>query len=350
MMNETKDYYSILGVKETATTEEIKKAYRAKALKLHPDNNKSPDAESQFKELAEAYGVLSDDQKKERYNAIRNGEDMFSNFAWGGFANRKQATSAVDGEDAVAYCDLTLEEVFSGCKKDIPYRKNILCEKCKGTGCKETFQPINCTDCNGTGQVKRVVQQNANARFINITMCSICNGRGKIIKEEHKCEQCKGLSFVAKDETISIDIKKGTPDQAIMRVIGQGNTGLFGGQNGNLYIRIRYKKHEYYSVDDSNNIIYLANITPSQAVLGDKVEVPSIDGQKIIIEIPEGTSQDDLFTQQGMGLPMFKTDNRTDYIIVIKIKINKANNAKIVDLYKEIRDLEQIKETQNNVY
>ncbi|MEM4649388.1 MAG: molecular chaperone DnaJ [Candidatus Bathyarchaeia archaeon] len=297
-----KDYYEILGVPRNATKEEIKRAYRKLALKYHPDVNKSPDAEEKFKEISEAYAVLSDDEKRRQYDlyghegigAKYTYEDIFKGvdfddifkdlgFDFGFsrifeefFGGEKFRERYTRGSDIVYDLEIGLEDVAKGIKTQIEVPKKEICSACKGSGA-EPGGLITCPKCNGTGQIQ-YTRVSGFTRYVRIEPCNACMGRGSTIKIS--CKQCHGTGVIERKRLITIKVPKGVEDGVRLRIKGEGNPGVNGGEPGDLYVVVKIKKHPFFE-RKQNNIYYKTNISFPEAVFGTKIEVPTIRQEKV---------------------------------------------------------------------
>ena len=342
-----RDYYEVLGVTKSASADEIKKAYRKMALKYHPDKNPdNKEAEEKFKEAAEAYDILSNEDKKARYDRFghagmggpagggggfngqgMNMEDIFSQFGdifGGGFGDffggggqqrgggrRQQGTR---GSNLRVKLKLNYEEIANGANKKIKVKKFVTCDPCGGSGAKDKNSVSTCTQCNGSGQVRQVTQTFLGA-MQSITTCPTCHGQGTIIT--HKCTSCKGEGRVMGEETISIDVPAGVEEGMQLSMSGRGNAGERGGAAGDLLILIEEEKHEELK-RDGNDVQYVLNLSFPDAVLGTQVEVPTIDG-KAKIKIPAGTQSGKFFRLKGKGFPTVNGYGKGDQLVIVKI-------------------------------
>jgi len=295
-----RDYYEVLGVDRTATDEEIKKAFRKLAFQYHPDHNHDDGSTDRFKEINEAYEVLSDSDKRAAYDRFGHGgaEGLFGRgfegFDFGGFGDIFDAffggaTTATRqaprrGADLHYKLNITFEEAAFGCEREIDISRTENCSLCQGVGSKPGSQPARCQNCNGTGQVRRA-QQTIFGRFVNTTTCSQCHGEGRIITEP--CPQCRGTGREKRQRNIMVKIPAGVDDSSQLRLSGEGEAGLRGGSMGNLYITLSVLPHEFFS-RDGDNILYELPINFAQAALGAEVEVPTLDG-KVKLKVPAGS-------------------------------------------------------------
>ena len=338
-----RDYYEVLGVEKTATPEELKKAYRKLALQYHPDRNPGDkEAEEKFKEAAEAYDVLSNPDKKARYDQFgmagmegaygQGGMDMndiFSQFGdlfgdlfgggfrtgFSGFGGASRRVS--QGSNLRIKVKLTLEEIATGCEKKIKVNKYVPCESCGGTGARNNSYET-CSHCHGSGivtEVKRTILGQMQTQ----SACPYCGGEGKIIKD--KCHECHGNGIVKKDEIITIKIPAGVQDGIQLAMRGQGNAAPRGGIAGDLIVLIEEIEHETFERQDAN-LYYNAFITFSQAALGASVEIPTLDG-KVKIKIEPGTPSGRVVRLRGKGLPVMNGYGKGDMLVSLNVWVPK---------------------------
>ncbi|MFQ5612475.1 MAG: molecular chaperone DnaJ [Anaerolineae bacterium] len=314
-MSNKRDYYEVLGVSRSAGKDELKKAYRSLARKYHPDVSQEPDAETKFKEVNEAYEVLSDDEKRAVYDRFGHSglgnmgggfadfrdpfeifEELFGSF---GFSTRQRRTTARKGRD-LRY-DLTLEftEAVFGTEKEIEVPRQETCPRCNGNGAEPGTSPIRCPDCNGTGEVRRQA-----GFFINITTCPRCRGAGEIVTSP--CTECRGRKRVVNTRKLSVRIPAGVDDGMQIRLAGEGESGVGGGPPGNLYVVVRVKPHPYFHRIENDIHVELA-INVTQAALGDEVEVPTLDGTQTVT-VPAGTQTGDTVRLRNYGVPRLRRD------------------------------------------
>ena len=339
-----RDYYEVLGVGKTASADEIKKAYRKLAVKYHPDKNPgNKEAEEKFKECAEAYEVLSNTEKRQRYDQFghdglrgagvhdyshMNVDDIFSNFGdifgdiFGGGSRRRQSPNAPQrGLDLETFVELSLNEIAAGCEKSIEFTRQDTCPECSGTGCAKGSSPKVCTTCGGNGQV-------ANSRmggfFQMLTTCPTCGGKGKIIT--NPCPKCHGRATVAVKRKVKVKIPAGVHEGQAVRVRGEGEPGKNNGPRGDLYCYVKISEHPFLMRDDSN-LIAVVPISFTQATLGASIDVPSLDGPKKLT-IPAGTQYGDVFRIRNQGLPDMRTGRKGDELIRVTIEIPRKLSEK----------------------
>ncbi|MFN3704806.1 MAG: molecular chaperone DnaJ [Thermoflexales bacterium] len=328
-----RDYYEVLGVPRNATQEEIKKAFRRLARQYHPDVNKDKDAEAKFKEINEAYEVLSDEQKRAAYDRYGHagaqgpdgfgGEgfsdinDIFSEF-FGGFARASAQSRRAPRRGADLRYDLRvdfLEAVF-GTQKEIEVTRSKTCPRCNGTGAEPGTFPTRCRTCNGTGEVRRV-QQSILGAFVNVMTCPTCNGTGEVINVP--CRECGGRKQVRATQRLVVNIPAGVDTGTQIRLNGEGEPGINGGPPGNLYVVINVASHPFFRRKDDDIIIELS-INIAQAALGDEIEVPTVDGKEKLV-IPPGTQSGSVFRIKGKGVPHLRRNNRGDQLVLVNVQV-----------------------------
>ena len=325
------DYYEMLGVPRNASDEEIKRAFRKLAKLHHPDRNREPGAEEKFKEINEAYQVLSDPEKRRRYDRYGRVdiEGGFSDFGFGGLGDifesfwgdvfgtsfgRTAQRVPQKGDSLQSYLTLSFEEAVFGCNKEVEIQRIEFCPSCHGIGSEPGTNPETCPDCRGTGQVRRV-QQSIFGRFTHITTCSRCVGSGAVIN--NPCSQCKGRGRIKVKRKIRVNIPAGVDEGYRLRLDGEGGAGLYGGPPGDLYITLSVKSHNLFHRDGSD-ILYELSINFAQAALGDEVRVPSLDG-KLDLKIPSGTQNGKTFRFKGKGVSHVDARGRGDLLVKVSI-------------------------------
>ena len=317
-MAEKRDYYEVLGVDRNASAEEIKKAYRSLARKLHPDVNKAPDAEERFKEVKEAYDVLSDEQKRAQYDRYGHidpnqgfGGGGFSGADFGGFGDifdmffgggsRRDPNAPQRGSDLQYTMTIEFKEAVFGVEKDITIPRTETCDTCRGSGARPGTKPETCSVCRGTGQ-QEIVQNTPFGRIVNRRLCSQCGGTGRVVRD--KCATCRGTGKVKRQRTIHVRIPAGVDEGAQIRLSGEGEAGSRGGPPGDLYIVIRVKPHEFFD-REGDDIYCEVPLTFAQAALGDEIEVPTLT-EKVKLRIPAGTQTGTYFRLKGKGVPRLR--------------------------------------------
>ncbi|MCM3566561.1 molecular chaperone DnaJ [Neobacillus mesonae] len=350
-----RDYYEVLGLSKSASKDEIKKAYRKLSKKYHPDINKEPDADEKFKEIAEAYEVLSDDQKKAHYDQFGHTdpnqgfggfgggsdfggfggfEDIFNTFFGGGGSRRRDPNAPRQGADLQYTMTVDFEEAAFGKETDIEIPREETCETCHGTGAKPGTKPETCKHCNGSGQVS-VEQNTPFGKIVNRRTCHYCNGTGKEIKQ--KCSTCGGNGKVKKRKKIHVKIPAGIDDGQQLRMAGQGEGGINGGPAGDLYIVFHIRPHEFFE-RDGDDIYCEMPITFVQASLGDEIEVPTLHG-KVKLKIPAGTQTGIKFRLRGKGVPNVRGYGVGDQHIQIRIITPTKLSEKQKQLLREFAEV-----------
>ncbi len=362
-----RDFYEILGVNKNSSQDEIKSAYRKLAMKYHPDRNPGDkEAEEKFKECAEAYEVLSDPEKRARYDrfghqGVNQGgyqgfgdiNDIFSRFSdifgsfgggsifddfFGGGTSRRQRRQGVPGNDLKINLKLTLEEIAEGIEKTIKVKRFKQCSACNGTGAKTGSGYVSCQNCNGSGEIRQV-SRSLFGQFVNVSECPHCGGEGRIIKE--KCEACTGSGRVKSESTIKVNIPAGVSEGNYIPLRGQGDAGIRGGQTGDLYVYIQEEKHKYFQrVED--DIIYDLEISIPEAILGATVEVPTLDG-KAKLTIEPGTFAGTILRMDKKGIRHLNGYGRGSQLNRVNIYIPKKINSKEKEMLRELMKSENFK-------
>ncbi len=363
-----RDYYEVLNVPKTSSNDEIKSAYRTLALKYHPDRNKSPEAEEKFKEISEAYAVLSDREKRTRYDTyghvgteevFRGSEDnfaeIFKDMGFGGVGdifeqifggmggnsrNRNDPFGfgsrgggrRIRGRDLLYDVDMTLEDVLKGIKREIEIPSIENCSTCSGTGASPGTSVKKCTTCNGQGQTRRIYNQNQFSTFISLETCNTCHGEGKII--EKPCSVCKGNGKINKNNHINIDIPSGVEDGTTLRMSGKGEH-IQGGVDGDLIIRVHVLPHDIFKVLDDGDLMCNFEVSFIDLILGCETRVMTLDGSEKL-KIPSGTKANHIFKIKGKGLPRYGKFGRGNQYVKIEVKLPDKINEKQKNLLKDL--------------
>lgn len=351
-----RDLYEVLGVEKTATDDEIKKAFRRKARKLHPDVNKAEDAEEQFKELNEAYDVLSDANKRAQYDrfgtipgAAGSGSpyvdfsdifgggfgmgDLFSSFFGGAAGGAAQMRR--EGRDMGVGLRLTLEEVAAGAKKEIVYDRLSPCPDCGGSGLGPDGRQVTCPDCHGQGRVV-TVQRTFLGDMQTASTCPRCNGTGTTI--ENPCPECEGQGRVPDRQRITVEIPAGIRDGQQLRLSGFGEAGMQGASTGDLIVTCRIMPHDFFE-RDGDNLHTRVNVSIVQACLGAEIEVEGImEGETVTVRIPEGCQNDQVVRTRGYGMPRFKSEARGDLFTHVTVVVPKKLTKRERELLEELAD------------
>ncbi len=356
-----RDYYEVLGVSRTADGPEIKKAYRAMALKYHPDRNPNDaEAEQKFKEAAEAYEVLSDDQKRSTYDRFgheglagggfqdfSSSQDIFDAFSdifgdffgFGGGGRSRRGPRPQAGADLRYNLTIAFEEAVKGTEADLQIPKEIECEVCAGSGVEPGHQPETCKHCNGQGQIFQ------SQGFFRISSpCPICRGTGQMIA--HPCKKCRGNGVVQETKTVKVNIPAGVDNGSRLRLQGEGEPGRNGGPPGDLYVVLSVKEHPKFT-RQGQDLITTAEISFSQAALGDKIEIPTLE-ESIPMEIPRGTQSGKSFRLKGLGIPFIGSSRKGALVVNIKVKTPTKLSKRQEELLRELGELESEKTRKKN--
>jgi len=358
-MTTKRDFYEVLGVGKNASPDEIKKAFRTLAPKYHPDRNPGDhEAEENFKEIAEAYEVLKDPEKKRLYDtyghdAFMSGMgsgfhvdpfDIFSQFFGGGglgdlfgFSSQRGGSRTRDraGEDLQIRLSLTLEEVSTGVSKKIKVKRLVKCDTCKGNGAEPGASIDTCPSCEGRG-VKRTVQRSFFGQMVTESICPVCEGQGK--RASKKCSACHGETRIRREETLEVKIPAGVEQGNYLSLQGQGNIGPHGGTAGDLIVIIEVKPHKFFE-RHGDSVVCLLNLSFSEAALGTKVEVPTLYG-KVELNIPAGTQSEEVFKLQGKGLPRLQSSYVGDQLVKIHVHTPQRLSGEERELFQRLQELE----------
>lgn len=358
-----RDYYEVLGVSKTATQDELKKAYRKRARKYHPDLNKdNPEAAEKFKECNEAYSVLSDEQKRAQYDqfgpeAFENGgmgggpgaggfggfggfggsgmEDIFDMFFGGqGRGGRSNNAGPQRGADLRYDMEITFEEAAFGVEKEISLKRAERCEHCHGEGAEPGSKVETCPECHGSGYV-RFTQNTMFGQMVNERPCSRCHGEGKIIS--NPCKECGGSGTVKKTKKLKVKIPAGVDNGSRLRVGGEGEAGLKGGPSGDLYVYLYVKPHKFFE-RDGTTVLCEVPINIVQATLGAEIKVPTLDGQ-VTMKVPEGTQPGKVMRLKGKGIPSLRGGGRGDQLVRMKVVVPTKLTDKQKDALQKFADI-----------
>jgi len=325
-MSAKRDYYEVLEVGREASADDIRKASRPRARQYHPDVNKNGDAEERFKEVNEAYEVLSDQDKRVAYDrfghrGVAGGAGDFTGFSdlgdifesfFGGFSGTRPQKGPIPGEDLRVNLSLSFEEAVFGVERELDVDYLATCSTCSGTGAEPGSKRIRCVECAGTGQVRRM-RSSMFGSFVNVSTCPRCHGQGEVIP--NPCHVCKGQQRVRASKRIQVTIPPGVDDGTRVRLASEGNAGVDGGPAGHLYAFISVKPHAYFQ--RKGNDIYLnINVNVAQAALGDEIEVPTLDGD-VKLTIPSGTQTGQTFTIRQKGVPHLRRNGRGDQFVTV---------------------------------
>lgn len=359
-MSSKRDYYEVLGVQKGSTKDQIKDAYRKLALQYHPDRNKSPGAEEKFKEISEAYAVLSDDQKRGQYDNLGHAgfsqqyspEDIFRgadfesvfqgglgdifDFFFGGGAMGGGARGGFGrrpsrGNDLLAELSITLEDAARGTEKDIQVPRTERCSTCGGSGAAPGTSPKTCTRCGGAGQVQRVTSSGF-GRFVQVTTCPVCRGAGSMV--DTPCSACRGSGLQRAKRRITVKVPAGIDDEAQLRLRGEGDSSQGGGQSGDLFVQIHIMPHPYFRREGADLVYDLSVATP-QAALGADLNVPTLDGNQSIV-VAAGTQPGTVLRLRGKGMPKLGGFGKGDLLVRVNVNIPERLSQKERDLYEAL--------------
>ena len=354
IMTDKRDYYEVLGVTRSASADDIKNAFRNLARKLHPDVNKAEDAEEKFKEINEAYGVLSDPDKRAAYDRYgfqgvnTNGmpdystmdlSDLFDLFGLGGFGgfggfggtSRRSRNAPRRGADISTRLKLTFEEAVFGTEKEVDITRNEKCSVCSGSGAEPGSRPVTCQTCKGAGEVRQV-QQTFLGQMVQVVTCPTCGGRGEII--EKPCTNCRGSGLERKTIRKKVNIPAGIDNGNQVRMIGEGQPGANGGPNGNFYIEIEVAPHKFFRRNGYDILLDL-DINMAQAALGDEITVPTLDGD-VKLRIPPGTQPGRVFRLKEKGVPILQRTERGNQLVTVNVQIPNSLTDEQEELLKTL--------------
>jgi molecular chaperone DnaJ len=347
-----RDYYEILGVERSASNDDLKAAFRRLARQYHPDVNSAPDAEERFKEINEAYAVLSDADRRAAYDRFGHAgvkgpggaqdftvdfsdfADIFSDlFGFSGFGrtSRRARNAPRRGADLSYRLDLTFEEAVFGAEKELEITRDEICTVCNGSGAEPGTSPVRCTTCNGAGEVRQV-RQTILGSMVQVGTCPTCNGAGETITTP--CHTCQGRGQVRRTRRKTVSVPGGVDNGTQIRLAGEGQPGANGGPGGNLYISITVKDHQFFKRRE-NDIILNLDVNIAQAVLGADVSVPTVDGPATL-KIPAGTQPGKVLRMRGKGVPRLRGNDRGDQLVVVNVEIPTHLSKEQRKLFEEL--------------
>ena len=348
-----RDYYEVLGVPRSANDDELKSAFRNLARQCHPDVSSDPDAEEKFKEINEAYAVLSDSEKRAAYDRFGHagvntqGMPDFSNidlsdileglFGFGGFGGfggmggRRVRNAPRRGADLSSRVKLTFEEAAFGIEKEIQITRDEQCQTCNGSGAKPGTSPVTCPQCNGQGETRQV-HQTLLGSMVQVVTCSRCNGTGEVI--ETPCDTCHGRGLERKTVNKLVNIPPGVSDGVQIRLAGEGQPGTHGGPHGNFYLEIEVEKHPFFR-RAGDDILLDLDINIAQAVLGDEIRIPTLNGD-VELRIPPGTQPGKIFRLRGRGIPHLRGSGTGDQLVTVSVQIPTRLNAEQRELFEQL--------------
>jgi len=360
-MAEKRDYYEVLGVSRNASKDEIKDAYRKLAMQYHPDRNKAVGAEEKFKEISEAYAVLSDDEKRQQYDTLGHAGfdqrytaedifrgadfesifrdigfgfgDLFHTFFGGGFGGGGFRERINRGQDLVYDLEITLEEAAKGTEKDIEIPRTEKCEVCSGSGASPGTSPRTCPKCNGAGKVQHM-RKSSFAMYVQVTPCSTCRGKGMLI--DSPCKNCHGTGLVKKHRKISVKIPVGIDEGYQLRLRGEGEMAPNGGEAGDLYVLVHITQHELF-MREGDDLWHVLMLSYPQAALGTEVSVPTLDGTTTV-QIRPGTQAGETIRLKGKGMPRFRGYGKGDLLVRVGISVPEKLTSKQRALLEQLAE------------
>ncbi|MGD2048514.1 MAG: molecular chaperone DnaJ [Chloroflexota bacterium] len=344
-----RDYYEVLGVERSASKDDLKRAYRRMARKYHPDVNKDSGSDERFKEINEAYEVLSNDSTRAAYDRFGHagvqgagagaGFNDFSGFGsvadifeefFTGFGTRRRRGPRRGG-DLRYDLTITFEEAVFGIEKEIQVRRPEICPQCYGSGAEPGTNPVRCTNCNGTGEVRQM-RQSFLGSFVNVTTCHVCGGSGETIPTP--CTVCNGQKQIQQTRTLNVKVPPGVDNDTQIRLSGEGTPGTEGGPPGNLFVVLHVEKHEFFR-RRGDDILLEMEINVAQAALGDEIKVPTVDGEETL-KIPAGTQTGSVFPLRGRGVPHLRRSGRGDQLVITHVAVPKKMTSEQKELMEKL--------------
>ena len=345
-----RDYYEILGIARNASDDEIKAAFRKLARQYHPDVSKEADAEERFKEINEAYGVLSDADKRARYDRFgKEGlgntggfhdytadfgdifEELFGQFGFS--TGRRSRSSPRRGRDLQMQVTLTFEEAIFGIEKEIEFQREETCSRCNGSGAEPGTSPTRCSTCNGQGEVRQV-RQTFLGQMVQTATCPTCEGRGEMISSP--CQTCHGSGLERKRVNKKVQIPAGVDGGTQIRLAGEGGPGVYGGPNGSLFLILDVKSHQFFKRRE-NDILLNLDINVAQAVLGAEIEVPTLDGDEKL-KIPSGTQPGKVFHIKNKGVPYLRRSGRGNQLVIVNVAVPTKLTKEQRELFEKLAE------------
>ena len=345
------DYYEVLGVARGDSEEEIKKAFRRKAMEYHPDRNKNPDAEEKFKDINEAYQVLSDSKRRAQYDRFGHagvsgnggfdqpfdGFDVFGGFgdifdSFFGDSSARRAQESQRGSDIQQKVTLSFEEAVFGAEREVEVNRVELCSQCSGQGNEPGTSVNTCSTCAGQGQVRRT-QRSLFGQFAQVTACPACRGTGRVI--ETPCSRCRSAGMERRKRKTAVTIPAGVQGGMQVRLTGEGDVGRNGGPPGNLYVQVNVRNHKVFHRDEYD-LVYELPLDMVEAALGVEKEIPTLDGEPEVLKVPQGTQPGAEFRLRGLGVPHIHSDRRGDLRVYVDLSVPKSLNKKQKKLLEEL--------------
>lgn len=347
-----RDYYEVLGVNRNASEDELKSAFRSLARQFHPDVSNDPNAEEKFKEINEAYAVLSDQEKRAAYDRYGHAgvntqgmpdftnidlsdilEGIFGFGGFGGMGGRRSRNAPRRGADLSGRVKLSFTEAAFGVEKEIQITRDQTCRTCNGTGAKPGTSPKQCPNCNGQGEVRQV-HQTLLGSMVQVVTCPACHGRGEVI--DTPCPTCNGRGLERKTTAKQVQIPAGVSDGMQIRLAGEGQPGSNGGPNGDYYLEIRVKNHAFFR-RQNDDVLLDVDINVAQAVLGDEIKIPTLNGD-VALRIPPGTQPGKVFRLRDKGIPHLRTSGSGDQLVTVSVQIPAHLTADQRDLFEKLAE------------
>ncbi|MDF1500247.1 MAG: molecular chaperone DnaJ [Anaerolineales bacterium] len=345
-MTDKRDYYEVLGIGRTASNDEIRSAYRRLAKQFHPDVNREDGAEERFKEINEAYAVLSDTERRASYDRFGHAGlkgmnfdfdfgfgDIFEEFFGFGMGGRRARNAPRRGADLRYDITLEFEEAAFGVEREIQFTRQEVCSTCNGSGAEPGTTPVRCSTCNGSGEVRQV-RQTFLGSMVNVNTCPTCGGRGETISTP--CRNCSGRGLERVQVSKTIPIPAGVDNGTQIRLAGEGEPGVNGGPKGNMYVIVRVKPHRFFRRKNDDVLLDLA-VNIAQASLGAEIEVPTLDGEETL-SIPAGTQTGKVIKMRGRGIPHLNRSGRGDQLVIVSVDIPRNLDARQSELLEELAE------------
>src|SRR3989442_5725624 len=342
-MAKTADYYQLLGLPRNATPDQIRSAYRKLAKQHHPDVGETPDGAERFKQLSEAYEILSDGERRQRYDMFGSGQglgdfgigDLFETF-FGTEFRRREPRGPMRGADLRMEIEIELIDTVRGGQRAIRVPRLETCERCEGSGAEPGSKVSTCATCGGRGEIRQV-QQSVFGRFVNVSTCPRCGGSGKTV--DKLCARCRGEGRERRDREITLTLPAGIDDGQQLRVAGEGEAGMRSGPTGDLYVLVRLKEHALFR-REGDDLVHVARVSPAQAALGAEISVPTIEGPDAPLRVPPGAQHGQMVRARGKGVPHLGSSGRGDQLVYLDVVVPRSLSKEQRRLYTQLRDIE----------
>ena len=337
------DHYSVLGISRNASADEIRSAYRKLARQYHPDVNSDPEAHQRFKEITQAYEILSDPERRQRYDMFGNGQglgdfgigDLFEQF-FGAEFRRREPRGPMRGADLRMEIEIDLIDAVQGGERTVRVPRLQTCTRCEGSGAEPGSNVSTCGTCGGRGEVRQV-QQSVFGRCVNVSTCPRCGGAGKTV--DRVCTRCRGEGRERREHDLALTVPAGIDDGQQLRVAGEGEAGLRGGPSGDLYVLIRLREHPPFP-REGDDLLHLLRVSPAQAALGDDLAVPTIDGPEATVKVPAGAQDGQMVRLRGKGVPHLGSGGRGDQLVYLDVAVPRSISKEQRTLYRRRREIE----------